>query len=96
MNLSQRVWKYTKQYKDQIETALDVGLGEGKSAAELSKDVRENLQNPDALFRRVRDKRGQLVLSKKSTSISSRNGEISFCPQKRNATYSFGNQYGIS
>ncbi|MFJ1490511.1 hypothetical protein [Capnocytophaga canis] len=69
MNLSQRVWKYTKQYKDQIETALDVGLGEGKSAAELSKDVRENLQNPDALFRRVRDKRGQLVLSKKAQAF---------------------------
>ncbi|GIJ96562.1 hypothetical protein CAPN001_11310 [Capnocytophaga stomatis] len=66
MNLSERVWKYTNQYKNQIETALDVGLGEGKSAAELSKDVRENLQNPDALFRRVRDKRGQLVLSKKA------------------------------
>ncbi|MFJ1365571.1 ADP-ribosyltransferase [Capnocytophaga canimorsus] len=69
MNLSQRVWKYTKQYKDQIETALDVGLGEGKSAAELSKDVRENLQNPDALFRRVRDKRGQLGLSKKAQAF---------------------------
>ena len=27
MNLSQRVWKYTAQYKKQIEQGLDVGLG---------------------------------------------------------------------
>lgn len=64
MNLSQRVWKYTKQYQEQIEIGLDVGLGEGRSAAQLSRDLRQNLQNPNALFRRVRDKRGNLVLSK--------------------------------
>lgn len=64
MNLSQRVWKYVGQYKTQLESALDVGLGEGRSAAQLSRDVRENLKEPNRLFRRVRDKRGNLVLSK--------------------------------
>lgn len=64
MNLSQRVWKYVGQYKAQLESALDVGLGEGRSAAQLSRDVRENLKEPNRLFRRVRDKRGNLVLSK--------------------------------
>ena len=64
MNLSQRVWKYTTQFREQIEHALDVGLGEGRSAQELSQDVRQNLQDPNRLFRRVRDKRGNLVLSK--------------------------------
>ena len=64
MNLSQRVWKYVGQYKDQLESALDVGLGEGRSADQLSRDVRENLKEPNRLFRRVRDKRGNLVLSK--------------------------------
>lgn len=64
MNLSQRVWKYTEQYKAQIELGLDVGLGEGRSAQQLSKDLRQNLQDPDRLFRRVRDKRGNLQLSK--------------------------------
>ena len=29
MNLSQRVWRTTGQYKVQLELALDVGLGEG-------------------------------------------------------------------
>lgn len=64
MNLSQRVWKYVDQYKAQMESALDVGLGEGRSADELSRDIRQNLREPNRLFRRVRDKRGNLVLSK--------------------------------
>lgn len=64
MNLSQRVWKYVGQYKDQIEQGLDVGLGEGRSAAQLARDLKQNLREPDRLFRRVRNKRGNLVLSK--------------------------------
>lgn len=69
MNLSQRVWKYVGQYKDQLENALDVGLGEGRSADELSRDVRQNLNDPNRLFRRVRDKRGNLVLSKRAAAF---------------------------
>ena len=69
MNLSQRVWKYVGQFKDQLENALDVGLGEGRSADELSRDVRQNLRDPNRLFRRVRDKRGNLVLSKREAAF---------------------------
>lgn len=64
MNLSQRIWKYVGQYREQLEAALDAGLGEGRSAAQLSRDVRQNLKDPNRLFRRVRDRRGNLVLSK--------------------------------
>lgn len=64
LSLADRVWKYTEQYKAQIELGLDVGLGEGRSAAQLSRDLRQNLQDPNRLFRRVRDKRGNLQLSK--------------------------------
>lgn len=64
LSLSQRVWRYTSgQFRAEIELAIDVALREGKSANELSRDVRAFLQNPDALFRRVRDKHGRLVLS---------------------------------
>lgn len=69
MNLSQRVWKYADQYKDQLEQCIDVGLGEGRSADELSRDVRKNLKDPNRLFRRVRDKRGNLVLSKNARAF---------------------------
>ena len=69
MNLSERIWKYTEQYKDQIELGLDVGLGEGRSAQQLSRDLRQNLQDPNRLFRRVRDKRGNLQLSKSAKAF---------------------------
>lgn len=64
MDLSQRVWRTVGQYKAQLESALDVGLGEGRSAQQLARDVKQNLREPNRLFRRVRDKRGNLQLSK--------------------------------
>lgn len=64
LNLSERVWKYVGQYREQMETALDAGLSEGRSAQQLARDVKQNLKDPNRLFRRVRDKRGNLVLSK--------------------------------
>ena len=66
LNLSDRVWQYTDQFKDEIEMALDLGIKEGKSAVAMSMDVRQYLQNPNMLFRRVRDKRGLLQLSKRA------------------------------
>jgi hypothetical protein len=69
MDLSQRVWKYVGQYKEQLESALDVGLGEGRSAQQLARDVKQNLRDPNRLFRRVRDKRGNLVLSKNAQAF---------------------------
>lgn len=64
MNLSDRVWKLTEQFKSELELALDVGISEGKSADAISRDIRQYLNNPDKLFRRVRDKHGNLKLSK--------------------------------
>ena len=64
LGLSKRVWKYVGDIKDTIELGIDVGLGEGRSAQQLSKDLRQCLQQPDNLFRRVRDKYGNLRLSK--------------------------------
>jgi hypothetical protein len=64
MNLSGRVWNLTEQIKQELEMALDIGLGEGRTAQQLSQDVRQYLNDPDKLFRRVRDKRGILQLSK--------------------------------
>nr|UWG94715.1 MAG: minor capsid protein 2 [Bacteriophage sp.] len=64
MNLSRRVWNLTHQFKSEMELALELGMGEGKSAAALSRDVRKYLVEPNKLFRRVRDKSGALRLSK--------------------------------
>lgn len=64
VTLSDRVWKYTGQFKNEIELAVSVGIGEGRSAAEVSRDIRQYLQQPDKLFHKVKNKYGQLVLSK--------------------------------
>lgn len=54
LNLSDRVWNYTNQFKGEIETVLDIGIHSGHSADVLSQDLREFLKYPDKLFRRVR------------------------------------------
>lgn len=64
LGLSQRVWKYTEEFKTALELGIDVAVGEGRSAQQLSRDLRQYLQQPDKLFRRVRDKGGNLRLSK--------------------------------
>lgn len=63
MHLSDRVWDFVKHDRQKIEWALELGLAEGKSAAALSRDVRQYLNEPNKLFRRVKNKHGQLVLS---------------------------------
>lgn len=64
MNLSDRIWKLTDQFKGELEMAIDTGISQGKSAQQISRDIRSYLVNPDKLFRRVRDKHGNLKLSK--------------------------------
>lgn len=66
LNLSDRVWHYTKQFKEEIEMGLDIGIRSGRSADELSRDLRQYLKQPNKLFRRVRDEHGQLQLSKRA------------------------------
>lgn len=66
LGLSDKVWKYTGQYKQELEMALDIGIGEGNSAQALSREVRKYLRQPNMLFRKVRDKHGVLHLSKRA------------------------------
>ncbi len=62
--VSDRVWDIAKKAQTEIELALSVSLEEGKSAVQLSREIRNLLNNPTALFRRVRDQYGNLVVSK--------------------------------
>ena len=63
LNLSDRVWRYTNQFKDEIEQGLDVGLRNGISAPEMSRELRQWLKYPEMRFRRRRDENGDLKLS---------------------------------
>lgn len=65
LGLSQRVWHYTGQMREAMEAALELGIGEGQSAAEIARELKQYLIYPDKLFRRVRDKEtGELKLSR--------------------------------
>jgi hypothetical protein len=64
INLSDRVWNLGNGMKQEIETIVQNGMKEGKSADQLSRELNKYLNNPDALFRRVRNKEtGELELS---------------------------------
>lgn len=58
LNLSDRVWKSVRQLRDEMEVAITVSVGEGASAQQISKRVREYLDDPDLMFRRFRYKAG--------------------------------------
>jgi len=65
LTLSDRVWNLKENSTKEIEIAIQNGILEGKGAAEISRDITKFLNNPDALFRRVKNKEtGELEWSK--------------------------------
>lgn len=74
LNLSDRVWNYTNQFKNEIELGLDVGIRSGESAQDMAKDLQQYLKFPDKLFRRVRDVNGNLQLSNAAKAFHSGQG----------------------
>ena len=56
LNLSDRIWKTTRQLREEMEVAMTLGIGEGESAADMSRKVRKYLNDPDLMFRRFRYK----------------------------------------
>jgi len=63
LKISKRVWNIVAGAKDQIELLLSSGITTGKSAAGIAGDIKQYLNEPNRLFRRVRQE-GRLVLSK--------------------------------
>lgn len=63
LKLSDRIWKIGTKMRQDIEVYLGSGISTGKSAAGISRDIREFLQEPKKLFRRVKVD-GVLKLSK--------------------------------
>ena len=64
LSLSDSVWDFTKRFKSEIEMGLDLGIRSGKSADQMSRSLRDYLQNTNKLFRRYKDEHGILQLSK--------------------------------
>lgn len=63
LNLSKRVFTATEQFKQELEIGLGDGIASGRSARAIASDLKQFLNQPDMLFRRVKQD-GKLQLSK--------------------------------
>lgn len=64
LTISDRVWNLNGSFKSEIESAVSAAIEKGQSAKQLAKDIKKYLNNPDARFRCIRDKYGNLKPSK--------------------------------
>ena len=86
LNLSERVWGLSKNLKGELEQAIDLGLADGRSASELSRDIRNFLNRPNDLYRRVRSETGRLIQSQSSIKRIKAEG-ISYGPGVYKSSY---------
>jgi len=63
LNLSKRIWNIADNTKTQLEFYLKSGLSVGRSAAGISQDLKNLLEDPDRMFHRIRNDEGRLVPS---------------------------------
>lgn len=94
LTLSERIWNNTKRLKYELELALDVGISEGRSAANLARETKQYLNEPDKLFRRVRDEKGVLRLSKAAKAYNP--GQGVYRSSYRNALRTTRNETNFS
>lgn len=59
LNLSQKVWRYTGMFRDELENTLDLAIGEDVPANRLAAQIKKYLQDPDKFYRRFRIKVGE-------------------------------------
>lgn len=74
MDLSTRVWKYTGQFKTELEMSLDDGIRNGHPAATMARELRKFLVEPDRVYRRfqmnLRDANGNDILDRNGNKIT--------------------------
>ena len=59
LDLSQRVWNYTKQHRKELEGAIGLAISEGTPANALATKIQKYLNDPDRFYRRFRVKVGE-------------------------------------
>ena len=64
LKISDRIWNATEGIKTEMEALIQRAMIEGKSARDLAKELQKFLQDPELIFRRVRNpETGKLELS---------------------------------
>jgi hypothetical protein len=63
-NLCDMIWKLEEGYCAELKIFLGIGIVNGEGSQVIGRQIRQYLENPEALFRRTRDKEGNLILNK--------------------------------
>jgi len=62
--LCDMIWKLEEGYCAELKIFLGIGIANGEGAQVIGRQIRQYLENSEALFRRTRDKEGNLILNK--------------------------------
>jgi hypothetical protein len=62
--LCDMIWKLEEGYCAELKIFLGIGIAYGEGAQVTGRQIRQYIENPEALFRRTRDKEGNLILNK--------------------------------
>lgn len=98
LTISDRVWNLNGNHKKELESAISAAIEKGQSAESLARDIKKYLNNPDARYRRVRDKYGRLAPSKNALSYHPGQGVYRSAKQNalRLARNEINNAYRLS
>lgn len=69
LNLSDRIYNATQTFRAELEAGIGLGISTGQSAAGMARDLKQFMNEPDNLFRRVKDQEGNLQLSKNAEAF---------------------------
>ena len=58
------IWKLEEGYCAELKIFLGIGIANGEGSQVIGRQIRQYLENPEALFQRTRDKEGNLILNK--------------------------------
>lgn len=67
LGLSDRIWKQTKPFKNQLEVAIEQVIIDGSTDV---KSIKKYLNEPDKLFRRIRNSNNELRLSRAANAYN--------------------------
>lgn len=92
---SARVWNLQDQVQQEMELSVSAAVADGTSASSLAAKMKQYLNEPDRLFRRVRNEFGELELSKNAAAYhpgpgiyrSSRANAMRLCRTEINMAY---------
>lgn len=64
MDLSGRVWKLTRRFKNELEQSVGLGIAKGQDARSMARQIKSYLNNPNDFFKDLRTYKDQVKVSR--------------------------------